>query len=609
MKDFSLIAPLIEALGHVVRPIQFDNPGEDKYELVICLEVISRKLVSLSEFPPILLVNPEWLTSESIKTVQRYYGKVLCKTKEAHRICSQLFGQKARYTGFISEDRYDPNVMRAPVFLHVAGHSQAKNTAAVIDAWRWKRDGKPLTAQLLVISDFPIEDVPEHVTVLSKIDDDSLKMWQNNSLFHLQPSSTEGYGHILHESMSVNASILTTNAAPMNEIHAAYKIPSTGSTLFNSVKMHEVSAIDIHKAVQDMMRLGRNGFAAAGMPRKEFLDGNAAFKKAFAEELKDLGSFEPIAGGGWKLPQRHNEKCIAFIGNFENKHSTENHILWALEQGLGYEVEKLQENKISGDDIREACEFNQILMWVRTPDWLKIPDDEMFWLLHDLHKRGVRTCSVHLDKFFGIPERESLIGKIPFWKTQFVFTADGSRQEDFAKRGVNHFWMRPAISEVFCHPGTPRDEYRCDVGFVGARFYHAEYPFRRDMVGFLEETYGPRFKHIEGVRDHLLNDVYASMKVVVGDCFQAGTPHYWSDRLPETCGRHGFLLHPKIDGLDWHEVATYKPQNLEDLQKQIEYWLSHESERKHLRWCCADYTQKYDTWTDRMREVLKVVKP
>ena len=452
-------------------------------------------------------------------------------------------------------------------------------------------------------------ELPSNVRIIREASDEELRELQNQCQIHIQPSQSEGFGHVLREAMSVNASILTTNAAPMNEIHAAYKIPSTGHTLFNSVKMYEVSAIDIHKAVQDMMRLGRNGFAAAGMPRREFLDGNAAFKKAFAEELKDLGSFEPLASGGWKFPQRHNEKCIAFIGNFENEHSTENHILWALEQGLGYEVEKLQENKVTIKQIYEACEYNRMLFWVRTPDWLRVLDDEMDELLEWCKNEGIKTVACHLDKFWGIPEREALIGRIPFWKCEYVFTADGSRQEDFAERGVNHFWMKPAVSEVYCHPGIPRDEYRCDVGFVGARFYHAEYPFRRDMVGFLEETYGDRFKHIEGVRGHLLNDAYASIKVIIGDCFQAGTPHYWSDRLPETCGRHGFLLHPKIDGLDWHEVATYKPQNLEDLQRQIEYWLFHESERNHLRWCCADYTRKYDTWTDRMREVLKVVKP
>src|SRR6267378_2042546 len=90
-KDFHLIAPLIEAAGHEVEFLQYDEPCEKRFELVICLEVISRALVQLSELPPYLLCNPEWLTLERIKVVQRSYSKVLCKTREAYRICSELF--------------------------------------------------------------------------------------------------------------------------------------------------------------------------------------------------------------------------------------------------------------------------------------------------------------------------------------------------------------------------------------------------------------------------------------------------------------------------------------------------------------------------------------
>jgi hypothetical protein len=257
----------------------------------------------------------------------------------------------------------------------------------------------------------------------------------------------------------------------------------------------------------------------------------------------------------------------------------------------------------------EACDYSDTLIWVRTPGWLKVPDDEMFMLLHDLHKKGVKTLSVHLDKFWGIPEREALIGKIPFWKTQYVFTADGSQQEAFAKREVNHFWMKPAVSEVYCHPGTPRDEYRCDVGFVGARGYHSEYSFRPQMIEFLEQTYGGRFKHVQGVRGHLLNDVYASMKVVVGDCFQAGTPFYWSDRLPETCGRHGLLLHPDVEGMREGDCVLYAPQNLTALGCQIDFLLAlNDYSRKSVRDNCARKTLEHDTWTVRLHEILEVVK-
>jgi glycosyltransferase involved in cell wall biosynthesis len=602
-KDRKLITPILESLGHEISFIQFDDPGEEKHDLILCLEVISRKLVSLSELPPILLVNPEWLTPESIKTVQRSYGSVLCKTHEAHRICSGLFGDKARYTGFLSEDRYEPSICRENTVLHIAGQSRVKNTEAVIDAFRWKRSGKSLKARLIVVSNFPMDDLPEGVTILSHLSDEVLRNLQNVCQIHIQPSQSEGFGHVLHEAMSVNASILTTDAPSMNEIHAAYKIPSTGYTLFNSVKMHEVSAIDIYCAIDDMLRLGRNGFAAAGMPRREFIDGNEAFKKAFATQLADIGKKRVT------VPRiRSDKQSIAFIGNFESEHSTENHILWALEQRLGYEVEKLQENRIGVEDIYEACEYNSILLWVRTPGWLRIPEEETFKLLDDVHKSGVKTVSVHLDKFFSIPDREVLIGKIPFWRTAYCFTADGSRQQDFSQLGVNHFYMPPAASEVYSHKGIPRDHFRCDVGFVGAKTYHLEHGFRTRLIDFLQKTYGERFKLIEGgLRGHELNDFYASCKVSVGDCFGGGKiPNYYSDRMVETPMRHGFLLSPQIEGMEI-PLATFTPENLQDLKEKIEYWLSHDSERRDLTSLCSAHVAKHDTWTERMREILKTV--
>jgi hypothetical protein len=580
--------------------VQYDEPHAEKYDLAIALEIVSRHVAEMSDAPPILICNPEWLHPQSVKVVKQCYGKVLCKTHESHRICKELFGEQAHYTGFISEDRYDNTVERKPMFLHVAGQSKAKNTDAIVDAWRWKKNGKSLNAILVVVSDFAIEDKPEQVTTASHLSDEGLKELQNSCLFHLQPSASEGFGHVLHEALSVNANILTVSAPPMNEIDSAYMIPAVGHTMFNSVKMYEISALDVYEAVVDLIQLRDRGFAQSGAPRREFMEGNAAFKEAFAEHLKEPAPMVSV-------PRVRSEKpSIAFCGNFAAEHSTENQILWALEQGLGYEVERLQENQVTAKDIYDACSFNQMLIWVRTPGWLQVPDEEMFRLLEWCKNEGVKTLSVHLDKFWGIPEREFLIGKIPFWKTEFVWTADGSKQEEFKERGVNHFWMKPAVSEVYCHPGTPREEYRCDVGFVGARFYHQEYPFRRDMIGFLEETYGSRFKHIEGVRGHLLNDVYASMRVVVGDCFQAGTPRYFSDRAMETTGRYGFLLHPEIEGLGI-PMATYKPQDLSDLKTQIDYWLSDDSGRRMVTLDCAERVRLADTWTVRMREILETV--
>jgi hypothetical protein len=361
----------------------------------------------------------------------------------------------------------------------------------------------------------------------------------------------------------------------------------------------ETSAIVIHQSVERALRW-EQPITHVEECRAEIISANDYCRR----QLMDLLEAEKKPEIAPAIRTRKaNQKLFAFIGNFRADESTENMIKWALEEGLGHEIIELQENEINLAAIKSACVGADALIWVRTPGWLAVTDREMFGLLEGLK---IPSLSIHLDKFWGIPEREELIGHIPFWKTEHVFTADGSADDRFAARGVNHHWMRPAVSEIYCHPGRPWDMYRCDVGFVGAKDYHAEYPFRRQLVEWLERTYEGRFKHITNVRGHALNDFYASCKVVVGDCIFAGTPCYWSDRLPETCGRHGFLLHPQIDGLGFHPVATYAPQDLSDLHEQLERWLEDENDRREVRENSYDYVRRFDTWTTRMREILEV---
>jgi len=387
----------------------------------------------------------------------------------------------------------------------------------------------------------------------------------------------------------------------MNELEHVYQISAVGKSKYNLADVYEVSALDIFEGVHQLLELSKHTATQHIFSRDDFLGANEEFKGNFSAHLEQ---FNPRTTAS-AIHVKGDGLQIAFIGNFKAEHSTENQIKWALEEGLGHDVEMLQENEVNLAAIRSAVEFSDMLFWVRTPGWLRVQDREMLELLDELK---IPSVSVHLDKFWGIPEREALIGIHPFWRTKFVWTADGSRQEDFQARGVNHFWMRPAVSEVYCHPGQPWDMYRCDVGFVGAREYHSEYPFRAQLVEFLEKTYGDRFKHITGLRGHGLNDFYASCKVVVGDCIFAGTPNYWSDRVPETCGRYGFLLHPGIHGLEV-PMATYAPQDLEDLQMMIDMYLEWPHQRRrNIAKMMADHVKEFDTWTRRMKEILEIVR-
>ena len=610
-RDYELLRDYLTELGHTTQGLQYDGPSfwEHPFDLAIFLEVIPRNMVNIAPIRWAFL-NPEWCNSEKVKLVHRYIDKVFAKTHEAKRIFDETFPGKASYVGFLTRDQWIPGMPRDRKFLHIGGNSSHRGTQALYDAWKWSKNGKRLDAHLYIVSgnlqERPGPEIP-NVHVSTWVEELSLKNMQNESLFHIYPAGTEGFGHAMRETLSVGALLITTAAPPMNEIPGAFLIPSTGKGKFDLADVYEVSALDIYDAVEKIFwqatqrELMEKGLTARGA----FHRMNNEFKNTFSEHLAELD--KPQAAT--IVTRKKSEKpCIAFIGNFAAEHSTENQILWALEQGLGYEVEKLQENQIKRADIAAACDYSQILMWVRTPGWLQVPDIEMFELLDWCKKRGVKTVSVHLDKFWGIPDREFLIGKIPFWRTEFCFTADGSRQEDFNKRGVNHFYMAPGASEVYSHRGVPREYFRCDVGFVGAKSYHSEHNFRGQLIDFLQQTYDKRFKLIEGgLRGHDLNDFYASCKVCVGDCFGSGKiPNYFSDRMVETPMRYGFLLSPKIKGMEI-PLATFEPENFTDLLHHIEYWLSHPVERYNKVIECAEHVRKYDTWTRRMEWILETI--
>jgi hypothetical protein len=596
-RDYLLLKEFLEGLGHEVRGLQYDAPipfGRPTFDLMISLETIAREFLPLAPvhwwFP-----NPEWTYEKDLELAGRCFAKMLVKTHEGERIFKGLFPEKTHYVGFLTRDQFDPSIERKKKFLHIGGNSSFRGTQEVLDAWKWEKDGQRIGAELIIISTALKDCEPvDGVTFLEKVSDEELKLWQNECAFHLYPSGTEGFGHALHESLSVNALILTTNAPPMNEINAPFLVPSVGQFAYNLATIHEVSALDIHERAKEMLMPDFHVNDA----RNRLLQANAAFREAFGAHLEDLRAPSPQMARNASGKRR-----IAFLGNFEAPESTENLVRWALEQRLNCEIEPIQENVSFLHHIEAAVNFCDLFLWVKTPNWLQVSDADMEEFLQRLK---IPSVSLHLDKFWGIPDREAQIGKHPFWKTSFVFTADGSRQEDFKKRGVNHFWMQPAMSEVHLHPGAPKDAYRFDVGFIGAKGYHKEYPFREKLVDFLQETYKGRFKHFLGVRGHELNDVYASLKVIVGDCFGAGIPYYWSDRLPETCGRYGFLIHPQIEGAKI-PTATYLPQDLDDLKFQIDYWLAHDLERYAITRMCAAHVRMHDTWSVRMREILDIV--
>ena len=301
---------------------------------------------------------------------------------------------------------------------------------------------------------------------------------------------------------------------------------------------------------------------------------------------------------------------IAILGNHGCPFSTESELDWTLEN-MGHRVIKLQENNITTHEVVMAARERgaRLLIWIHTHGWEMIGTISQEKMLNELRSSGIKLASFHLDRYWGLNAldgREDRVGTHAFWKTDAVFTADGGNDERFASRGVNHIWLPPAVVERDCYFGKPAPQYNSPVCFTGADGYHPEYPFRPLMVNRLKEKYGSNFRIYQGVRQEALNNLYASVRVVVGDSCFAGSDRYWSDRVPEVLGRGGFLIFPKTPGLEIPSLVTYEPGNIDDLIRKINYWIDddHQAQRKEIALQTQAHVKANDTYTQRMKTLL-----
>lgn len=601
--DAELLRDFLASEGHTSEFLQFDQPWDgDKFDIGIMLEVVVEHL--FSHAPRWFWIpNLEWTKPSYLKPAKKF-EYIFAKTKDAERILKEHF-QNVFFTGFLAQDRLQSDIKRERKFLHIGGGSGFKNTQAVLSAWkeyRYWNDGP--NAQLTVVSNSTLihyEETPG-ISFYKQCSDEHLKRLQNEHAFHLFPSAYEGFGHSLHEAQSVGAVILTTDAPPMNEIltRKSLMVPPVRSKPNNLATLHEISGKDIRERVPEMF--GMNDFELSQnfiQVRERFSADNAAFGKRFA----------PFLTSHVSVAKKPTKYTVAVWGNLEPEHSTENEWVRSFE-ALGHRVITFQENKDFCDNIICDCDNERVdlLLYIHTHGWTSPGMMRPLDVINGLRRLGIKTVSPHLDLYFGLnvnDKRDEKVGQHAFFKTDVVMTADGSSQEKFKQRGVNHVWMRPGVVASGCISGI-RQEMSEEIGFTGQRSYHEEYPFRPKMIDALQGRYGDKFKVFNGYRGESLNNLFASIPIWIGDCCFAGKPFYWSDRLPESCGRGAFLIHPRIEGM-CIPTATYEPQNIEDLMNKIDYYLEHETERELIRRAAHEHVKAHDTYTHRAQEILKVV--
>lgn len=303
---------------------------------------------------------------------------------------------------------------------------------------------------------------------------------------------------------------------------------------------------------------------------------------------------------------------IGFIGNFIPPFSTENDRKWSFEK-LGHKVVPFQENQTTTDKLREAISDLDVLVYSHTHDPSYIIPN-LTSVFKEYKEAGVPTVSVHLDRWLWL-DRVKDMGQEATWFTEYIFMADGSPEaaQKYDELGLNWHYLPGGVIERDCYMATPdHNKFPYDIVFTGSKGYHPEYPFRPQLIDFLQETYSDRFGHygndgIRVVRMEDLNTLYSTAKIVVGDSCFGGRPRYVSERYQEVRGRGGFLIHPFVPGIENAGVAHYNHPNLDNLKDTIDYYLDHDNEREFMRFRGHEWVKYHETYTHRAQAIIDTV--
>jgi hypothetical protein len=312
---------------------------------------------------------------------------------------------------------------------------------------------------------------------------------------------------------------------------------------------------------------------------------------------------------------------ITFVGNFEVSYSSENHHANSLES-LGHTVKKLQEGKVSTEQILKNAIESDLLIYVHTHGWVNLGDLSLDLVLQILNKTGIPTLTYHLDLWFGL-DREKDLHQDPFYKNIGYFFATDKLMTDWFNENteVKGVYLPAGVYDKECYISQEYDQAANEIIFVGSKGYHPEWEYRPKLIDWLRQTYTSRFTHVGGdgdtgtIRGERLNNVYATSKIAVGDtlCIGYDYPYYFSDRLFESTGRGAFTIFPYIKGIEdcfeiGKEIITYEFNNFDDLQNKIDYYLTHDDKREKIRRAGHERTKRNHTYLNRWRTILEKIK-
>lgn len=311
---------------------------------------------------------------------------------------------------------------------------------------------------------------------------------------------------------------------------------------------------------------------------------------------------------------------IVFLGNFGVSYSSENHHKASLE-ALGHTVIAMQEGRVNAVQIASECLNADIFVWVHTHGWETAGD--MIQVLKNLKRLGIPSVTYHLDLWFGLDREKDLAADSFYRHIEHFFTVDMKMADWFNQHtDVKGHYLPAGVFHEESYTNLLADHVR-DIVFVGSKGYHPEWPYRPQLINWLKDTYGDQFTHVGGdgeiptTRGEDLNLLYSTSKIAIGDTLCKGFdyPYYLSDRIFETTGRGGFIIHPYIKGIEdlfvidgpEKEVVTYQFGDFEQLKALIDYYLENDEEREAIRARGNKRTRNDHNYVVRWGRILSVI--
>lgn len=279
-------------------------------------------------------------------------------------------------------------------------------------------------------------------------------------------------------------------------------------------------------------------------------------------------------------------------------------------EALGWDVTHLPARGIPTDHVVKACKGADLFIWARTHGY--DPKGDATAMLRRIESGGTATAGIHLDLYWTLPGREKRVGNQPWWSCQYVFTADGGHDDEFASRGVNHYWCPPPIGARWFGRAEPAAHLAAKCVFVGGNVPSIHGDHRRELLQWAKRRYRHGFRWVGRGGNRIVGDelsrLYASVRVALGD--SAPAPYYWSDRVPRTLGRGGLLAYPNTDGLALQgftadTMLLYDRFSFDSLGEQIDSLT--DKDRQEKTDAALTVIRERHTWPIRLREIEGIV--